>query len=235
MKNNQVHVWYADLNLPEARVAAFWAFLSEDERERAERFHFERDKVRFVVARGILRKLLGDYQGVAPEQVRFRYNKYGKPVLAQEREGDMRFNLSHAHDKAVFVFTRAAAVGVDVEYTGKELDVEGIAQRFFAVAEYQVLQSLPPAQKRQAFFTAWVRKEAVLKALGQGLSYSLAKVEVTMLPEQPVQILALHDEAQDAAEWSLFALKPGEGYAGALAVKRNIRETDVYSFEFANK
>ena len=229
LKNNQVHVWQIDLELSTEQINNLFTLLSKDERERANKFHFERDKTRFVAARGSLRRVLSRYVGVAAERLQFNYNAYGKPGLLQAPE--LQFNLSHANSKALIAVSHAA-VGIDIEYSEKELDIDGIAKRFFSVNEYQLITSLSGVKKRKAFFTGWVRKEAFLKALGQGLSYALAKVEVTLLPEQPAQIIALHDEQQNLADWSMFALAVPVGYEAALVVKAIALSLELKYFEY---
>lgn len=230
LEKNEVHIWRANLELPEEKINQLFNLLNKDEQERAQRFHFARDRARFIAARGMLRKLLGQYVAISPEQLQFNYNQYGKPNLIQKPE--IQFNLSHAHNQALIAVTLASAVGVDIEYCDREVDIDGISKRFFSANECQVIQSLTDVKKRQVFFTAWVRKEAFLKALGMGLSYSLDKVEVSLLPEQPARIIALHDKEQKLEDWSLFNLTISEDYQAALVVKGNNQTIKTWQFHF---
>lgn len=218
LAQNEVQVWSLDLALAEATIHSLYELLNSEERQRADRFHFPHDRVHFIAARGQLRILLARHLNLTPTELQFSYSKYGKPSLVQAPE--LHFNLSHANTKALLAVTYAGKVGVDIEYTQKEIDVDGIAQRFFANNEYQLLQTLNGTAKHKAFFTAWTRKEAFLKALGKGVAYGLEKVEVSILPEQPAKIIALHDPALELTEWCMFALQPASAYIAALVVKR---------------
>ena len=230
LKTDEVHVWCADLVLPEEKIEQLFNLLSADERQRAQRFYFPRDRARFIAARAILRKLLSQYSQISAEQLQFQYNAHGKPELIQAP--NLQFNLSHANTKALIAVTYAPTVGVDVEYCEKELDIEGIAERFFTANEYQIIKNLTGSAKKQAFFTGWVRKEAFLKALGEGLAYSLAKVEVTLLPHEPARIIALYDAAQSSADWSMFVLPKITGYAAALVVKQAALKVITRQWDF---
>ncbi len=150
------------------------ALLTGDERERAGRFHFQRDSSAFAISRGLLRTLAGRYLDAPPERLRFDYTPYGKPYLAGQFAGSpLRFNLSHAHELVLYAFTSGAEVGVDVEYLRPELAGAEIAERFFSPREVEALLTLPVEGRTEAFFRCWTRKEAFIKAVGQGLSFPL--------------------------------------------------------------
>jgi 4'-phosphopantetheinyl transferase len=230
LEQNEIHLWRVDLEMPEEKINQLFEILNKDEQTRANRFHFPHDRAHFIVARGVLRKLLGEYIAVVPEQVQFNYNEFGKPFLLQKPT--LQFNLSHAQNKALIAITAASAVGVDIEYVERDIDIDGIAQRFFSKHEHQQLQTLYSEEKRQAFFKGWVCKEAFLKALGMGLSYSLEKIEVNILPAQPAKIIAIDDKEQRLADWSLFDLTVFEGYQAALVVKDKQQAQILKQFTF---
>lgn len=196
--------------------------LAPDERERAERFHFERDRWRFVVGRGVLRTILGCYLELEPGQLKFCCGPYGKPGLAKmpsTRENRLYFNLAHSQGLALYAVTREHEIGVDVEYIRAIPEMEQIAARFFSAQENAVLRSLPPGQRQEAFFNCWTRKEAYIKAIGDGLAQPLAEFNVSLAPGEPTRLLSIKGDVQAAALWSVQALTPAPGYVAALAVK----------------
>jgi phosphopantetheine--protein transferase-like protein len=219
LASGDVHVWRAGLDRDESAVRAFRRLLSPQEQERADRFHFHKDRRHFTVARGLLRTLVARHLGCRPEEVQFRYNAHGKPLLAEAGPADLRFNVSHSHGLALFALTRGRDVGVDVERARPDFAGEDLARRFFAPAEVAVLLALPAEQRREAFFACWTRKEAYIKAVGKGLALPLDRFEVSLRPGEPAALLAVHDDPREVARWSMRHLDPGPGYAGALAVE----------------
>jgi 4'-phosphopantetheinyl transferase len=198
--------------------------LSEDERERARRLRFERDRRRFVVARGTLRGLLARYTALDPAALRFQYGRRGKPALAAELNATgLRFNLSHSHELALYAVARGRELGIDVEQRRPDRAEAGIAERFFSPRELEALRALPTERWTEAFFTCWTRKEAYIKAKGAGFGIALDQFDVTVAPGQPAVLLATRQDPPDAARWSLHDLHPGDGYAGALAMEGDAR------------
>jgi 4'-phosphopantetheinyl transferase len=217
---DDVHVWQAPLDGAAELVDRFAACLDGEERYRAERFHFPRDRDRYVVGRGRLRLLLGEYLGVAPEDVGFQYSTAGKPALsAGSGSADLRFNVAHSDGLALYAVTRGRDVGVDVERVRPDLAWRELAERYFAPTEVAELVALPPARQRLAFFTCWTRKEAYVKALGLGLSVPLDGFAVTLAPDRPAALIGTaHDPAQ-CERWELRELVPAAGFVGAMAVE----------------
>ena len=218
--NHQVHVWCAHLDRGKSSIETFWSTLSDDERTRAQRFHFERDRERYIVRRGLLRAILSRYLDSKPHQLRFRYGAHGKPVLAEGSAKDcIRFNLSHSNGCALLAMTRGRELGIDLERLRPGFANEEIAERFFSPAEVSVLRSLPEEDQEQGFFNCWTRKEAYIKAKGDGLSMPLDKFEVSLAPGDPVALLATRPNKKEASRWSLRELAPWPGYAAALCVQ----------------
>jgi 4'-phosphopantetheinyl transferase len=213
-----VHVWSARLKEFAGQTARLLRLLSPDERDRAERFHFTKDREHFIAARSLLRILLSRYLDSPPHQLSFNYNPYGKPALAGH-DGSLRFNLSHSNGIALYAFTREREVGIDVEYIRRDVVEEAVAERFFSAQEVKSLRSLPAEVQPQAFFNCWTRKEAFIKAIGEGLSYPLDEFDVSLIPEEPAALLGTRNDPPEAARWSLSALPVDEGYAAALAVE----------------
>ncbi len=223
---DEVHVWQAVLDSDASSAAGFRAVLSEDEIDRADRFHFARDRHKFATARGILRELLACYLDRKPAMLRFAYNEHGKPALADADRGGIEFNLSHSHDRVLYAFSLRGRVGVDVERIRQAASDERVAERFFSNKEAAALAALPEADRCRAFFLYWVAKEAYIKARGEGLPAGLQRVELQLDPTaQDVQLLPM-SAAEQAGSWSLQILNLEPTYAAALAtegVPRRVR------------
>jgi 4'-phosphopantetheinyl transferase len=215
-----VHVWRIPLEIPDDVLSQLRGTLADDERQRADRFHFDKDRRHFTAGRGTLRLILAHYLRRRPEAIRFTYTGYGKPLLA-EASAALRFNLTHSHGLALLAVTLGREIGVDVEHIRDNLERDGelLAERFFSPREVAALRSLPIELRREAFFHCWTRKEAYIKANGKGLSLPLDQFDVTLRPGEPAALLATQHDPADAQRWTLLSLAPAEGYVGALAVE----------------
>ncbi len=213
-------MWRAALDVEAPRLQSLWQTLSPDERARAERFHFRKDRDSFIVARGLLRVILGRYLNAEPDRLRFRYSQYGKPALAGEFDEEaLCFNLSHSDRLALYAVTRGRKIGVDLEHIRPDFADEQIAEQFFASGEVAALRALPMHAQQEAFFNCWTRKEAFIKARGEGLSLPLDEFEVSVVPGEPAVLLSTKGDIREALRWSLQELVPGPGYVAALAVE----------------
>ncbi|MBF2029516.1 MAG: 4'-phosphopantetheinyl transferase superfamily protein [Oscillatoriales cyanobacterium C42_A2020_001] len=215
LSRDGVHLWAANLRVAATSVEGFFHTLAEVERQRASRFRFEQDRNDFVVARGILRSLLGTYLDLEPAQVQFTYGDRGKPELANHQSGT-QFNVSHSNGMALYAIGRDRMVGVDLEYRRPLSDLPSLAKRFFSNQEYAVLTSLDAVHQSEAFFQLWTCKEAYLKATGQGLT-RLDQAELNLDPSSPFKILGL--QAGVSPSWSLIQLQPFPGFIAALSVQ----------------
>ena len=213
----EVHVWAVALDPPQEKVTRLEELLSPDEVERAYRFRFDRHRRRFIVGRGVLRSILGAYLGAAPKDLTFRYGEKGKPALGEDWEEDLSFNLSHSGELALYGFGQRLELGIDVEQRRELPGAEDIAERFFSVPERLALREVPESLKSEAFFNCWTRKEAYIKATGDGLSMALDRFDVTLLPGEPARMLSADGDTSAAARWSMVHLEPAPGYVGALA------------------
>jgi 4'-phosphopantetheinyl transferase len=170
-----------------------------------------------VARRVTLRALLARYLRVAPRDITFTYGPNGKPALAPGYGGDrLSFNLSHSEHIAVMAVALDRAIGIDVEMIKPLDDFESIASRFFTGRENIALRAVPPAGRLRAFFNCWTRKEAVVKASGEGLSRPLDSFEVSLAPDEPARLLAW-TEIDPQSEWSLQAFTPEVGFTAAVA------------------
>jgi 4'-phosphopantetheinyl transferase len=216
---DEVHVWAAALDRPADEVADLSRCLSDEERERAAKFRHAASRNEFIVARGLLRVLLGERLDVDPCEVPFSQTARGKPRLAGPDPAAVCFNVSHSHGLALFALTGRCEVGVDLEHVRPFSDEMGLAERFFTPREAAALRALDACGRRETFFRLWTRKEAYLKAHGLGLSFGLERVEVSHTPEDPAHIVHIDGDRRAAACWSLRTLAPAPGYVGALALQ----------------
>jgi 4'-phosphopantetheinyl transferase len=217
---DDVHVWRIALELDDATLARLRETLTDDERQRADRFHFEKDRRHFLAGRGTLRAILSRYLERRAEDVRFAYTNYGKPHLPDAGNRlPLRFNLTHSHGLALLAVSHGREIGVDLELIRDNLEGEQLAERFFSPREVAVLRSLSVELRREAFFHCWTRKEAYIKAIGKGLSLALDQFDVSLHPDEPAALLATHHDPHEARRWSMHRLAPGEGYVGALVIE----------------
>ncbi len=218
LRPQDLHIWLAALDGAANLWPPFWPLLAPDEQERANRFHRAKDKNTFVTTRGILRVLISRYLAVLPDQIQFTYSKHGKPSLMSAPETRaLQFNVAHSHNLALFAFCYDSVIGVDVEKIRPFPDAEQIAARFFSDHENKTFQTIPAAQRYAVFFHGWTRKEAFIKALGEGLSYPLDQFDVTLLPGESARLIQIKESKLEAARWSLYTLAPMPGYIGAVA------------------
>ncbi|HEY9643835.1 MAG TPA: 4'-phosphopantetheinyl transferase superfamily protein [Coleofasciculaceae cyanobacterium] len=212
---NEVQVWQAELDQSLPQVQALHKLLSVEEQSRAARFRREVDRWHFVVGRGSLRQILGQYLHLAPDQLQLGYGDHGKPFLIDAPH--LQFNVSHAHGLALYVVRQTHPIGVDLEHLGRPLmDLEQLSERFFSAKEHAELLALPADQKLTAFFRGWTAKEAYLKAIGTGLS-QLEQVEVTLSPGTVAQLTRVASAPfPHATDWSLYLLEPAPTYLAAI-------------------
>jgi 4'-phosphopantetheinyl transferase len=210
----EVHLWLAAVPdcLPDLETLR--EVLDAEERERAARFHFERDRERYIVARGVLRRLLSAYLGTS--QFALTTNKFGKPFLQPPHDA-LHFNVSHSRDLALFGFTRVSEIGVDVETIRPDFTTQEIANRFFAPDEAATLAQLRESERAGAFFNCWTRKEAYIKARGVGLSLGLSTFAVTLKPGEAAALVRVDNDSDAPTRWTMLDLDVGTDYRVAVA------------------
>jgi 4'-phosphopantetheinyl transferase len=220
LADDEVHICIAVLDLPIIGIKKLNQMLSSDERKRAERFHFEQDRKRFIVGVGILRTILGYYLSVEPGELRFCYGKHGKPRLADAfANGSIHFNMSHSDGLTLYGFTREREIGVDIERVRDIPEMDKIVEQFFSAKEKDFLRSLPESMKKEVFFDCWTKKEAFIKAIGDGLYQPLDKFDVAPIPGELTRPLRMGEDSKIASRWFIQDLKPAPGFAGAFAVE----------------
>jgi 4'-phosphopantetheinyl transferase len=203
-----IEVWLVRLDLDIHAVSQYVNLLSLDERERAQRFHFEHDRRRFTVARGTLRILLGKHLVIDPKAIRFTQTEKGKPLITGT---PIHFNISHSHERALIAISNVKPVGVDIEHLARNVDYEALTNRYFTPDEYATIQSFPEEQRKNVFLTCWTCKEAIAKARGEGLFLSLYNFEVISLPTLKF--------IQHAGGCALHRIKVGDNYIATVAVQ----------------
>ena len=226
---HEVHVWKIGLLASQAQLQQLGTLLSGDERERADRFRFDRHRRRFITGRAVVRILLGRYTNRAPEALDFSYNPQGKPALKDA--GSLEFNFTNSRDLALLCVARQTQLGIDLEHLGRHADYAGIVTRFFAEREVEELFSLPESQRHGAFLTGWTRKEAYIKALGTGLSLPLDRFVVTIDPQVFPVLISADDRPDEQDRWVFRHLEPEPGYVASLVVEGDSWEMNNYCWE----
>jgi 4'-phosphopantetheinyl transferase len=217
LQNDEVHIWLAGLDVDPQERTRLRSYLNEDEVSRAERFVFPRDRDHFVVARGRLRELLGKYQHCPPNAVQFKTGRYGKLSLVED--GDpLRFNLSHSHGLALYGFCMGREIGIDTEKIRPEFAGEEIAERYFSATEQRELAELPKELRDTAFFLCWTRKEAYIKAHGDGLQIPLDSFDVSLKPGEPETLRSM-----DSGRWSMRSFVPASEFVAAIITEGKIQ------------
>lgn len=220
--SDEIHVWRVDLSQGYPEVQALAGLLSADERERAARFRFDDNRKDYVVCRGALRALLGSYVNAAPSELRFGYSEFGRPsLLASSSAHTLEFNVSHSGGIALLAFAVARKIGIDVEKVRRDFSTAEIAERFFSMGERAALRELRESQRHQAFFRCWTRKEAFIKALGEGLSHPLHEFDVSLSPTEPPTLLATRPDAGEVRRWLMWDIQVPVDYAAALVAERH--------------
>lgn len=217
---DEVQVWRIDLDAIRGDETRWQSVLSSDESARAARYHFAADRQRFAASRAWLRMILANYLATDAKRLDFSYSSKEKPSLAPEFAGSgVTFNVSHSGGIALLAFTRQREIGVDVEQVRHNSDLEAIARRFFSERERRELLALPEHERAAAFFRCWTRKEAYIKATGDGLSLPLSQFDVSLAPGEKNALLATRPNESEAGRWLLREVPAGTGYVAALCVR----------------
>ncbi|MCD6318668.1 4'-phosphopantetheinyl transferase superfamily protein [Candidatus Aerophobetes bacterium] len=211
LTHTEVHIWCASLNQSSIQINKFLCTLSPEEQAKTNRFYSIKNKNQFIITHGLLRDILSRYLDLLPEQIRFFYSSCGKPYIANElSRNKFRFNISHSHEIVIYALAWRREVGIDIEYIRSNIAYKRIAQYFFSPEELAKLQSLPLEKQNEAFFYFWTRKEAYLKARGEGIfkrsSSVLVNTDTELIPKE-------------LSRWSILSLQPEPRYIGALVAE----------------
>ena len=220
LAEDEVQLWRVDLEAIRSNEFRWQELLSSDEITRAAQFHFADDRQRFVASRAWLRTILAALLVAEPSELNFSYSKNQKPFLGSAyAESGISFNVSHSGGIGLYAFARRREIGVDVEQIRRDFDVESIADRFFSASERENLSALPESEKVDAFFRCWTRKEAYIKAIGEGLSLPLSQFDVSLEALETNALLATRPDSSEAEQWSIREVSGGAGYSAALCVR----------------
>ena len=239
MPSTVVNLHTINLEIPSEALVNCRRILSDKEKARANRFARTSLGNRWLVARASLRDVLASYCAASPDELDFGKEQFGKPVLAgRHADLDLHFNLSHSNSIAVVAVTRAAPVGVDLEYKRALPDWESVARRFFSPSENLQLSCVADLERQDAFYTCWTRKEAVIKATGEGLSARLDSFDVSLAPDAPVKVLADRGIDRESGDWSLLHFDIGDRYVGAIALHGsgtiNVLQQNHWTMQYAS-
>ena len=168
-----------------------------------------------------MRSLLGTYHNLPAQHIQLTYGAFGKPALHPEHVSALRFNLSHAGGYALYGFASGAEVGVDLEREDLSIEVDSLVHRYFSPAEAQSILALPGRDRHAAFFRTWTRKEAFIKAHGQGLSLPLERFSVSVDLSSPVRLEAVDWAPEEVARWAMVSFEVAKGLPGAMVVERS--------------
>lgn len=228
LQPDEAHVWSVSKCEHENRVQAYWDILDETERDRAMKFRFLKDRLCFIIARGVLRNLLATYIYVSPEDITFSYGYNGKPYI--DHKSDIQFNVSHSGDTIILGFVQKYDIGIDVEHTKRPVEVEKVARCFFSNEEISSLLSLDPTYHTQAFYNCWTRKEAFIKALGSGLAFPLDQFVVSLDSTKEATLIDTKWDAKEKEKWVLQSMEPQQDYIGAISIKGTIDIIQTWAY-----
>ncbi|HKT48952.1 MAG TPA: 4'-phosphopantetheinyl transferase superfamily protein [Candidatus Angelobacter sp.] len=215
-----IDIWHINIEPPPEKLAASRALLSPDELERAARFHFDIHRNRYIAGRAALRAILAQYLGVSAQAIAFNYGEKGKPALApQVNTRRLEFNLSHSHERALLGITAGCIIGVDIERINLEFGTDEIATHFFSAFEVDTLLAVPKPERGATFFNCWTRKEAYIKAVGEGLSLPLDSFDVAFGPGVEAALLRVGAAPDAPSRWRMYDIPAPQGYAAAIAVE----------------
>ena len=215
LSSNHIDIWLCHLKDLSKNIDEFYSLLAKDERERADKLKIEHKRKQYIITRGSLRQRLGSLTNLEPKDFMFEYMEHGKPILANDpRYTDITFNVSHSNDFSLIAITQKQVIGIDIEKINPDLDHQQLVTRFFSTTEQSEFQALPENIKAQTFCACWTRKEAFIKAVGDGVSYGLENFDVSVDPENQTPAIYLHKHSEES--WSALNLPIDDDYMACL-------------------
>ena len=216
-KQNEIHIYSADFTSVIECLEDFNKILSDEEKNKAARFHFEKDRNNFVLSRGILKSILAHYLKKNPKHIIFQFNDYGKPFLREIK--NIEFNISHSKNKLLLAFSSNISIGADIEFMNADFAKGDIAKKFFSPFEVSRLNKLSNGLKIEGFYNCWTRKEALIKGIGKGLSIPLDSFDVELIPGKVPKIFDLRFDSKEKGEWEIIDLNLYKDYKSAVALR----------------
>ncbi len=227
--DNTVHIWNVNFDVNDNELQSYFKLLSEDEKERANRFRFFKDKKCFIVTRGALRLISSHYLKKEAEDIVFSYEDYGKPYF--KHKTNLKFNVSHSGSRAVIGFVHHHTIGIDIEKTKNDFDTFEIAANFFSKAEIEALRKIPKDEQYIGFYRCWTRKEAFIKAKGSGLSFPLDTFAVSLDSDSKASLLYTEWDKSEKDQWQLISFIPEDGYIAALITESLVDNVGCFDWK----
>ncbi len=222
---NRPQIWSFKTSQFNQSIGDCLHMLSEDEKIKAGKYRFNKDMKIYVLARATLRFIISKYLKVDPNEIHFTYSKYQKPSLLKPKT-NLHFNVSHSGERVLIGFTEDSVLGVDIELIKYTEELTDVARRFFSDNEVSDFLTLSGEDQSIGFFNCWTRKEAFIKAVGQGLSFPLKEFDVSLLPAKEARLLSTHFNLKEKDKWSLFDIPMDGPYKAALALPKNVSGFD---------
>ena len=233
LKHNECHIWKTTVFANVDNLDSYWYLLTQDERVRAKEYYFAVDRNRYIIARAILRKLIAMYLDITPQDILFGYTEYGKPYLDIKNNPQvLKFNLAHSRDSIVYGFTKSIDVGVDVEFINKEFVIDDLVQHCCSKQEQNKLITLSDEQKYSYFYNLWVIKEALVKAMGLGLSYDLREIHINFSENKLISAIDVVNNCK--LYWTQDTFVSYNGYCSAFALGEQIKAVSFFAYNSSN-
>ncbi len=229
LKTKEAHIWSVDKSDHKDKIDQYWELLTDQEKQKAEKFRFYKDRSCYIIARGTLRNLLGAYTSQDPKEITIDYGFHGKP--SHKSKSNIQFNISHSEESIVLGFIKDYDIGVDVEKVKDGIEIENIARSFFSEEEVHALLELKKEDHLQAFYNCWTRKEAFIKAEGSGLSFPLNKFVVSLDSTKEARLIETKWDQEERLKWTLTSFELKDDYIGAIAIKGSVAATNFWSLQ----
>ncbi len=222
LTSKEIHLWLAPLESMAPYIGFLQSTLAPDEMERAEHFHYTKDRNCYIATHGLLRKILSRYINISPERIRFQYNIHGKPYLKPlHNKAELQFNMSHSFDFALYGIAYNDEIGIDIEQISPIPEIDKLMDDYFTVEEKSHFKMLSLNDRIEKFFRYWTLKEAYMKAKGRGLDLSVSQVEVQEESGKFIGLIDVKEKSKETSHWSIYSLSPAAGYAAAAVTKKS--------------
>ena len=218
LNGEEVHVWRIDLSDIAEAMPKLSQLLSSDEQQKASRYHFEKDRNNFTIRRAVLRKVLSLYMDVTPAELHFIYNNFDKPAL--EADTSIRFNASSSRGIGIVAIVLDTRIGIDIEFLDASFSKLEIAEKYFSTDEVRAIGDLQSELRTAAFFDCWTKKEAYVKAVGDGMSHPLPNLAISSEKPGSFSIAATSEEEKG---WTVKSFIPEENYIASVAYEGGLR------------
>ena len=235
LKDNELHIWKTKISANIDNIDNYWHLLAQNEQARAKEFYFAVDSNRYIITRAILKKLIATYLGIFPQDVLFEYTEYGKPYLCLDLKNNfqaLKFNLAHSRDSIIYGFTKNIDIGVDIEFINKDFIIDDLVQHCCSKQEQDKMITLFEEQKYSYFYNLWVIKEALVKAIGFGLSYDLRQIHVNFNKNKLISATNVINNCKLC--WTQNIFFAYNGYCSAFALRKSAEKVFFFAYNDTN-